>query len=70
METEPPSNPQDLTAFVTDLLEQIRAVASMTSAPRRHAGQPPSARQKPTREPTAADAPSSKPDRRPARISG
>ena len=25
METEPPSNPQDLTAFVTDLLEQMRA---------------------------------------------
>ena len=28
METEPPSNPQDLTAFVTDLLEQMCAPAS------------------------------------------
>ena len=30
METEPPSNPQDLTAFVTDLLEQMRAPASVS----------------------------------------
>ena len=30
METEPPSNPQDLTAFVTDLLEQMRAPASIS----------------------------------------
>lgn len=31
METDPPSNPQDLTAFVQDLLEQMRAAASAGS---------------------------------------
>ena len=33
METEPPSNPQDLTAFVTDLLEQMRAARVREPAP-------------------------------------
>ena len=37
METEPPSNPQDLTAFVTDLLEQMRA-ARVREPARRHRG--------------------------------
>ena len=35
METEPPSNPQDLTAFVTDLLEQMRAARVREPASRR-----------------------------------
>ena len=35
METEPPSNPQDLTAFVTDLLEQMRAARVRYSVCRR-----------------------------------
>ena len=35
METEPPSNPQDLTAFVTDLLEQMRAACVREPARRR-----------------------------------
>jgi hypothetical protein len=35
METEPPSNPQDLTAFVTDLLEQMRAARVREPARRR-----------------------------------
>ena len=35
METEPPSNPQDLTAFVTDLLEQMRAASVREPASRR-----------------------------------
>ena len=35
METEPPSNPQDLTAFVTDLLEQMRAARVRKPARRR-----------------------------------
>ena len=62
METEPPSNPQDLTAFVTDLLEQMRAARVREPARRRRRdaypeekrlASPPSARrQKPTREPT------------------
>ena len=56
METEPPSNPQDLTAFVTDLLEQMRAARVRKPARRRRhdaKASPPSARrQKPTREPT------------------
>ena len=37
METEPPSNPQDLTAFVTDLLEQMRAARVLKPARRRRA---------------------------------
>jgi len=36
METEPPSNPQDLTAFVTDLLEQMRAARVREPARCRH----------------------------------
>ena len=55
METEPPSNPQDLTAFVTDLLEQMRAARVRELVRSRHDASvsPPSARrQKPTREPT------------------
>lgn len=63
METEPPSNPQDLTAFVTDLLEQMRAARVREPARRRRrdaypeekrlAGTPsPRRRQEPTREPT------------------
>ena len=40
METEPPSNPQDLTAFVTDLLEQMRAARVREPARRRRDAYP------------------------------